>query len=215
MLVLGHVGITLGAAVAVSGVVDSIHPPTTDDTSITNTRSSLFSRPSRWLTTLAAQIDLRFLLLGALLPDIIDKPLGYIFFRDELGSGRTIAHTLLFVVVITLAGLLVYRLQHKNWLLVISAGTLAHLVLDQMWRMPHTLFWPFLNAPFDQQHYLSNQTGNAFSSLSNYAGNIFSSLTTDPATYIPEIIGGLILLWFGWEILKRHQLMPFIKYGRL
>jgi len=203
MLILGHTGITLGAALVMSGVVSSTHPHTADDTASVNTRRSLLNRPAAWLSRLADKIDLRFLLIGALLPDIIDKPLGHIFLREELSSGRTIAHSLLFLVVIALAGWLVYRLQHRNWLLVVSAGSLAHLVLDQIWLMPQTLFWPFMSATF-QKH-----------DLSNYVANTFSSLATNPATYIPEIIGGLILLWFGWEILKRHQLVPFIKYGKL
>jgi hypothetical protein len=198
MLILGHAGITLGAAVAVSGLVSTIKPPKTD-----NPGSNLLSRPSQWLTALANRIDIRCLLLGALLPDIIDKPLGYIFFRDSLSSSRSIAHTFFFLIVITLAGLLLYHLRHKSWLLVVSAGTLAHLVLDQIWLSPQAILWPFSGLTFEQRD------------MSNYLGDTFTRLTTDPATYIPEIIGGLILLWFGWEIIKRHRLVPLIKYGKL
>ena len=86
---------------------------------------------------------------------------------------------------------------------MVSAGFLAHLTLDQMWRMPQTLFWPFLGTTFDKHN------------LSNYVANIFISLTTNPSAYIPEIIGGLILAWFDWKILKRHRLEAFVKYGIL
>ena len=104
MLILGHAGITLGAAVVLSGVADSSKPQTASNKNSLNSHSSLLSRPTEWLTLLSGKIDLRFPLLGTLLPDIIDKPLGYIFFREALSSDRTAAHSLLFLVSLALAG---------------------------------------------------------------------------------------------------------------
>lgn len=44
-------------------------------------------------------IDLAFLALGSMLPDIIDKPLGLLAFGTP-AAGRTISHTLLFLMVL-------------------------------------------------------------------------------------------------------------------
>jgi len=84
-------------------------------------------------------VDLAFLALGSMLPDIIDKPLGLLAFGTA-EQGRTFGHTLLFLIV--LATLAVYL---KNLRLAsVSFGVLAHLVLDSMWKSPAILFWPLL-----------------------------------------------------------------------
>jgi len=84
-------------------------------------------------------VDLAFLALGSMLPDIIDKPLGLLAFGTA-EQGRTFGHTLLFLMV--LAALAVYL---KNLRLTsVSVGVLAHLVLDSMWKSPAILFWPLL-----------------------------------------------------------------------
>jgi len=83
--------------------------------------------------------DLAFLALGSMLPDIIDKPLGLLAF-GTLAAGRTIGHTLLFLLV--LAALAFYLKDLR--LASVSIGVLAHLVLDFMWQSPVILFWPLL-----------------------------------------------------------------------
>ncbi len=39
------------------------------------------------------------MLIGSMLPDIIDKPLGGLICKETLGNGRTYAHTLLFLLL--------------------------------------------------------------------------------------------------------------------
>ncbi len=47
------------------------------------------------------KVDVRFLALGALLPDLIDKPLGTILLPDAFNSSsQVIGHTLLFSIVL-------------------------------------------------------------------------------------------------------------------
>ncbi|MFC1907402.1 metal-dependent hydrolase, partial [Chloroflexota bacterium] len=70
--------------------------------------------------------------------------------RNTLDNGRIISHTLLFLLIITLIGIYLYRVRRRNWLIVISAGTLAHLVFDEMWRTPETLFWPLFGFAFQR-----------------------------------------------------------------
>jgi inner membrane protein len=204
MLILGHAGITLGAAVFLSGAASAIRSPipVREETAaaLPNDPSN---QPKSWLTSLARNIDIRLLLVACLLPDIIDKPLGYIFFREALSNGRVVSHTLLFLVIVSLAGLFLYHIGKKNWLLVVSFGVLVHLILDQMWKTPETLLWPFFGFAFEKHD------------ITNYIPGIIDSLTAKPEVYIPEIIGGLILIWFAWEVLRRRKLLSFIKYGRI
>ena len=65
------------------------------------------------------------LVIGALLPDIIDKTL----MLFKLSSGRGISHTLLFVVV---SFIIVHLLVKRNYFISFPflIGTLSHLILD-------------------------------------------------------------------------------------
>ncbi|MFC2026568.1 hypothetical protein ACFLUX_01165 [Chloroflexota bacterium] len=90
MLILGHAGITLGAAVLLSGAATVFRSPIPkqEKTAVASPDDPL-NQPESWLTSLVRYVDIRLLLLGFLLPDIIGKPLGHIFFRETLSSGRT------------------------------------------------------------------------------------------------------------------------------
>ena len=204
MLVLGHAGITLGVAVLISGAANTTCSRLSMREQATALPpKNLPNHSSSWLTYLAERIDIRLLLVASLLPDIIDKPLGYLFFRESISNGRTIGHTFLFLIIITLAGFLLYYYSKRTWLLVISFGIFIHLVLDQMWMTPKTLLWPLLGFTFEKHD------------ISNYIPGLIDSLTTKPQVYVPEIAGGLILLWFAWEIIKRRRLLFFVRHGRI
>jgi inner membrane protein len=189
MLILAHTGITLGAATVVAGVVK-------------HRRSSKGGLTS-WFTALAGYLDIRVLIIGSMLPDIIDKPLGLYFFAGSLGSGRIYTHTLLFLILIILAGLLLYRLKHTTWMLVLAAGTLAHLLLDEMWKFPKTLLWPVMGLEFEK------------SDVAGWFDNIWNALSTKPDVYVPEAIGFVILVWFGLTLIFRKKIGDFIMRGRV
>jgi membrane-bound metal-dependent hydrolase YbcI (DUF457 family) len=90
--------------------------------------------------------------LGAILPDIIDKPLGHILLQSTIDSGRIYAHTLLFLGMVTMAGVAAWKYKLTPLILVLAIGVASHLVLDAMWDNPVTLFWPTLG-PFATYHY--------------------------------------------------------------
>lgn len=127
-----------------------------------------------WLDSLAKHVDIRFLLIGSLLPDIVDKPVGLLLFRETFSNGRIFCHTLLFLGLLSLAGIYFYRRGGKTWLLALSFGTFTHLILDQMWRSPRTLLWPVYGFAFEKID------------LTGWMSNIFYALLTDPAVYVPE-----------------------------
>jgi len=82
--------------------------------------------------------NLTLLVLGSLLPDIIDKPLGLLMFHG-FGNGRLIAHTLMFNLAI-----LAIVLAFKRDLVIVPTASLLHLIEDRMWREPKILFYPFM-----------------------------------------------------------------------
>ena len=212
MLLFGHAGITLGAVVFIDRVVNSSHfPKFAEKKSIASSsgasqlvpelEESQGSRAS-WFNTSISRMDIRLLLVGSLLPDIIDKPAGIFFFRETFSNGRIFSHTLLFLILITVAGFILYRRYNRTWLLPFSLGTLTHLVFDQMWRTPQTLFWPLLGLSFDRED------------ISNWTLNIFHVLFTEPAVYIPELVGVIILIGFAYALARNRNLLYFIKSGR-
>lgn len=160
-------------------------------------------RVASWLASLGNRIDIRLLLIGSLLPDIIDKPLGQFLFRKTFSNGRIFCHTLLFLILITLAGLFLYRSKSKTWLVVLSFGTFTHLIFDQMWLASQTLLWPLYGFAF------------AKIDLTQWVQGISHALLTDPVVYIPEIVGGGILILFVWVVVSNGKLFAFIRNGEL
>jgi len=87
-----------------------------------------------WLVFRDPAIDYRMVVLGALLPDLVDAPFG----------GARVLHTvvasvvLLGVVMIATRGRRILRRR----LIFLPVGTFLHLVLDGMWARTHTFWWP-------------------------------------------------------------------------
>jgi len=84
---------------------------------------------------------------GAILPDLIDKPLGYLLLGGNLHQGRIFCHTLLFALLVLATAVLMGRQKAGGLPLVFAAGFLLHQLLDQMWLTPvhwlHPLLGPF------------------------------------------------------------------------
>ncbi len=209
MLILGHAGITLGAAVLLNGAFSRSHSLPTRETKLKeHLQASCELVPAQnctsgsrasWLTSLANHIDIRLLLLGSLLPDIIDKPIGQFFFRETFSNGRIFCHTLLFLILITPAGYYLYQNRGKLWLLVLSFGTFMHLIQDQMWLEPRTLLWPLYGLAFERID------------LTYWAQNILYALRTDPGVYVPELVGAGILIWFALALVRRRKVRTSIR----
>jgi membrane-bound metal-dependent hydrolase YbcI (DUF457 family) len=126
-------------------------------------------------------MDLRFLALGAILPDLIDLPLG-IALWGRFETPRLAAHSLGFAAVCMVVVLLATRRGpvRKQWMLV-AVGVLVHLFLDAMWRQPETLWWPVLGSSF---------TGSGFGTYGAYVGD----LLTQPVMWAGEVVGLVYLV---------------------
>ena len=200
MLALGHAGIALGAATLLSQFVPERAPQKQLPGAGEGGRS-IAAGLAAWFGRLGRRADIRLVLLGSLLPDIIDKPLGHVFFRESISSGRIFAHSLLFFLLVTAAGLYAHRRNGSTGLLALSFGVLVHIASDQMWLMPVTLFWPLLG-PFSKQI------------LAGWADDIWYALLHDPAVYVPEIAGGLVLIAFAWMLVHGSAVRSFLMTGR-
>jgi len=178
MYLLAHAGITLGVARVVEAAV---------------------KRPF-------FRLDYRFILLGSLLPDIVDKPLGRIIFGAVIANGRIFLHTLIFLVMTILLGLFIYRWKNSLWGFCIAFGVLMHLVMDAMWMDPITLFWPFISPTFGKG------PGIAFLDI---VRSWLHTLLVEPRVFLPELAGLAILLIFMVRVIKEKRVRAFITTGYL
>jgi hypothetical protein len=194
MLLLGHIGITYGAALAVEAVALAKRPgrdhPRAAGALLREATSSL-----------ARRIDLRLLTVASLLPDIIDKPLGMLLLGDVYGTGRLFCHALVFPVALAVAGAALWHARRASTLLILAYGSALHLVLDGMWREPEVLFWPLTSIP----------------AQAGYSGDwlvrMLQGLLTNPAAYVPEIAGAIILAPLGFAILRGTGPGRFLRSG--
>jgi inner membrane protein len=173
MFVWGHVGLTLAAMKFIEKILSMKNKKT-----------------SSWY-------DYRFIILGSVLPDLIDKSI-YFFFR-EMKTGRSFGHTLLSWCIILNLGLFIWAVFKKPVLVALAAGYLLHFLFDIMWLNPETLFWPILGFEFPRanrksQYWLENFFGDAI---------------------VPEIAGAFFIMVFLVTLLFSGHIIKFIKEGRL
>src|SRR5512133_2475185 len=82
-------------------------------------------------------------ILGSVFPDLLDKPLALIF-PGILGTSRTIGHSLIFFCIMVVAGVLLWHYRRTLLGLVFSCGVLSHQLLDAIWNLPGTWFFPLM-----------------------------------------------------------------------
>jgi len=125
--------------------------------------------------------DLPIVLLGSILPDLIDKPLGFLIY-GSMASGRIFAHTLLFLLVlVALASIFKSRPLGS-----LAFGVLAHQALDAIWRTPEIFLWPLLG-DFPVKTHMT---------VLGYFEMLMRGLE-NPAILIPELLGLLYLSYFA------------------
>ena len=140
-------------------------------------------------------VDYRLVLFGAILPDLIDKPLGLLLGLDT----RLWGHTLVFLACV----LAVSMLPSVRVLLSVALGLASHLLADRIWEQPWVMLWPTLGATFpsDGVNFL----------------NILFVLVNDPIVLGGEVVGACILFAFA----RRHGirtwsgLRSFLRSGEL
>lgn len=146
-------------------------------------------------------MDYRAVLVGSILPDLLDKPIGRLLFANTFNTGRIFAHTLLFVLLLLGIGSYCWFRYRKTGWLVLAGSCLLHDVFDSMWVIPQTFLWPFFGLRFYTD---TNQ---------QWIAADLNKLLTDPAYYLSEITGFLITLYFIRKLVRRRQVKAFLRNG--
>lgn len=142
-----------------------------------------------WQVFRDTAIDYRLVVGGALLPDVVDGPLG----------GARVMHTLVASVVLLAAVMLStggHRRARRRWLAV-PIGTFIHLLVDGMWAHTDTFWWPLFGLGLE----------GALPSLDR-------SLTV---LVLQELAGLAALVWFWrrFDLTNPQIRQPFLTTGRL
>ena len=129
------------------------------------------------------RIDYRMVLLGAILPDLLDGLLSLLGVVEG-PAGRWVAHSLLAVIAVTVAILAVTSGERRLSLFGIGVGWLTHVVADGMWAAPETFLWPLFG------------TGFAASPAEPYSWDLLVHPLDHLGTWGAELVGLAILAWF-------------------
>ena len=155
--------------------------------------SRLLGRSSDAARRIVNRIDYRLVLLGSLLPDLIDKPLAWFLLHDYLdGNGHTYGHTLLATLIIILPGLLLLVRRADPRVLAMGIAMLSHLAVDPTNHSPENLLWPLLGTDFPQVTLLGSKM-----------------------TVVTESISALMLLAAGYYLHRTNKLRQVIEEGRI
>ena len=151
---------------------------------------------TRMLGPLRKRLPFWPLVVGCLLPDLIDKPLYYAL--PLFPGTRSIGHTGIFFLALLLAA----AIARRPWLWAVFAGVATHLALDiageivtggdpssSIWL---ALFWPAFGARWPVAHFNS-----LLEHLAVTAQNAYN--------LVGEIVGGAILLHAWWRRRRERQ----------
>lgn len=132
------------------------------------------------------RMDLRWVLAGSILPDLIDKPFGSILFNETFRTHRLWAHSLLFPVVgLTIVMVATRRGgDHRKQWIGLVIGLFVHLLLDGVWLSPEAFLWPLFGLDFPKV------AGSDFPAL-------LRGMLSSPLVWLGEAVGAgyLVLLW--------------------
>jgi len=131
--------------------------------------------------------------VGALLPDLIDKPLALLI--PALGSGRTIGHSLLFVFAISTIALILYSYWHTLLGVAFACSVFLHQIFDSMWQTIQTWVFP-LFGPFPLM------------TVPDYTGYYLGLEITSPSEWL--FLGAFIVIVAGMQGIKPSKPLYFL-----
>jgi membrane-bound metal-dependent hydrolase YbcI (DUF457 family) len=142
-----------------------------------------------WAALQDPAVDYRLVMLGAILPDVIDAPLG----------GARVAHTLVFAVGMLLLTMVVTigRRRLRRRLLGVPIGIFVHLILDGMWTQAHVFWWPLQGR--------------------SLTGRLPSLQHPVVLTIAEEVVGVAAIVWCIWRfrLTEVDRRRAFVRTGRI
>ena len=90
MLIFGHIGITLAITFLIFSSINFL-----------NSRNEIRNESKIIETNYKLYF---FIIIGSILPDLIDKPIGEILLAGSLSHGKLFTHSLLFILILFLLG---------------------------------------------------------------------------------------------------------------
>ena len=151
------------------------------------------------------KVDVRFLILGAIVPDLIDLPIGTLLFVDRYATGELWAHSLVAASLYMSAVLILTRRgrRRRAWMAV-GVGWLFHLLLDGMWFSEGVFLWPFFGWELPE-------------GVGPYWAMAWERALSDPWRWVLEALGlaYLIWLWFAVGLNRSSRRTRVIETGRL
>lgn len=150
-------------------------------------------------------IDFRLVALAAMGPDLIDKPLAFLYFYRRFKSAVLFAHTLLAHLIV-----LAVTLWKTPRLLAYALAFNGHAVLDRLWYFGDTFYWPLRGWQFHVWQ-------KAGSEQDDIKWAYWYAFTKRPELWSWEVGGIIAGLWFVLHnrLWRPHRLWVFLRTGRL
>ncbi len=142
-----------------------------------------------WLVFRDPALDHRLILVGAILPDLLDGPTGHAGVAHSLFASAA----LLVVVVVATRG----RRPLRRALVALPIGTFLHLVFDGIWASREVFWWPLAGTALGDAELPSIARGLADVPL--------------------ELAGAAVLVW-AWRrfrLAEPERRRTFLRTGRL
>ena len=138
-------------------------------------------------------------ILGAILPDLIDKSLAMLI-PGVLGSGRTIGHSLFFCGVIVASALVLWKYRHTLLGIAFACAVFSHQILDAMWSVPSTWYFPLMG-PFP------------VFIIPDYVGHYFWLEVSSPSEWV--FAGASLLIIALWTLSRPERRVAFLPEERV
>lgn len=147
------------------------------------------------------RVDYRVVAVASLIPDLVDKPIGRIFFKSRFESGRIFGHSLLLNVALFCV-LFFMRGRRKRQFVLVPISSLLHLAEDGMWSTPKVFWWPLFGSTFPKEP---------------VTGGTLGFLVPSVGVAIQEGIGLLAIVWLlaAHGLLNRDGIRSFLRTGHL
>ena len=194
MKLFGHVGLTLAAAYAAERVLLSRRAP------LANASSGPGAMPD---STGPSLLDYRAAILGSMLPDIIDKPLGLWIAPGLVNhSLRTFGHSALLAILLLMVAWVLLRSTGGLAPMALAAGSAGHLVFDSMWRQAETVLWPLRGWAFPE-------AATTVSAWTSSHGRDLMEFYREP----PELFGAVVIVLFAARLSRPGGVVRFLRSG--